>query len=118
MRRATDTINYDKQLPLAQGVRFDIYIILLTKRIWRPVSAAPDLIEVKIRGFATKGSQFGERGGGDLVRSGMPEFESSRSSQPVLSLRRDFRVCENRRHSGGLGTRARASGEHFPDSRS
>jgi hypothetical protein len=24
MRRATNTINYGKQLPLAQGVRFDI----------------------------------------------------------------------------------------------
>jgi len=34
-------------------------------------------------------------------------------SQAVRSLRCDFRVWANRRHSGGLGWRARVSGRHF-----
>jgi hypothetical protein len=38
-----------------------------------------------------------------MARARLPEFESSQPSQPVQSLRRDFRVCENRRHSRGLG---------------
>jgi hypothetical protein len=38
------------------------------------------------------------------------EFESSHPSQPVRSLLCDFRVCENRRHSRGLGWRALVSG--------
>jgi hypothetical protein len=38
---------------------------------------------------------------------GFPEFESSHPSQAVQSLRCDFRVRENCRHSGGLGWRAR-----------
>ena len=38
------------------------------------------------------------------------EFESSHPSQPVRSPLCDFRVCENRRHSRGLGWRARVSG--------
>ncbi len=39
-------------------------------------------------------------------------------SQPVRSLRHDFRVCENRRHSRGLGGPARVSGLQFQDFRS
>ncbi len=35
--------------------------------------------------------------------SAIRRFESSRPSQPVRSLRSDFRAWENRRHSGGLG---------------
>ena len=38
------------------------------------------------------------------------EFESSHPSQPVRSPLCDFRVCENRRHSRGLGWRALVSG--------
>jgi hypothetical protein len=37
-------------------------------------------------------------------------FESYMPSQPVRSPLRDFRVCENRRHSRGLGWRALVSG--------
>jgi hypothetical protein len=39
------------------------------------------------------------------------------ASQP-RSLRCDFLVCENRRHSGGLGWRGRVSGRQFPAFRS
>jgi hypothetical protein len=46
----------------------------------------------------------------------IPEFESP--SQSVHSLRCDFQVCENRRHSGGLGWCARVSVPQFPDFRS
>jgi hypothetical protein len=38
------------------------------------------------------------------------EFESSRPSGPMRSPLCDFRVCENRRHSRGLGWRAVVSG--------
>jgi hypothetical protein len=38
-------------------------------------------------------------------------------SQSVQSLLYDFRVCEFRRHSGGLGWLARVSGRQFPDFR-
>jgi hypothetical protein len=41
------------------------------------------------------------------------EFESSHPSQPVRSSLCDFRVCENRRHSRGLGWRAGASSRHI-----
>jgi hypothetical protein len=40
----------------------------------------------------------------------MCRFESSMPSQPVRSPLCDFRVCENRRHSRGLGWRALVSG--------
>ncbi len=37
-----------------------------------------------------------------VATQAMPRFESSRPSQPVRSLRCDFQVWENRRHSRGL----------------
>jgi hypothetical protein len=40
-------------------------------------------------------------------------FESSRPSQPVRSPLCSFRVCENRRHSRGLGWRAGVSSRHI-----
>jgi hypothetical protein len=40
-------------------------------------------------------------------------FESCMLSQPVRSSLCDFRVCENRRHSRGLGWRAGASSRHI-----
>ncbi len=46
------------------------------------------------------------------------KFESYMPSQPVQSPRCDFRVCENRRHSGGLGWCARVSVPQFPHFRS
>ena len=41
------------------------------------------------------------------------EFESSHPSQPVRSSLCDFRVCENRGHSRGLGWRAGVSSRHI-----
>jgi hypothetical protein len=52
-----------------------------------------------------------------MARARIPEFESYHPSQAVRSLRCDFRVCENRRHSGGLGRLARVSVPQFPDFR-
>ena len=43
--------------------------------------------------------------------SAIPRFESWRPSQPVGSLRCDFQVWENRRHSGGLAGNGRVFGE-------
>ena len=40
-------------------------------------------------------------------------FESCMLSQPVRSSLCDFRVCESRRHSRGLGWRAGASSRHI-----
>jgi len=37
------------------------------------------------------------------MSTAMPRFESSRTSQPVRSRRRSFRLCENRPHFRGLG---------------
>ena len=47
----------------------------------------------------------------------MRRFESSRPSQPVRSLPCNIRVCENRRHSRGLGWRAGISGRQILDRR-
>jgi hypothetical protein len=44
-------------------------------------------------------------------------FESFQGSQPDRSPRADFRVCENRRCSGGLGSCGRVSGRQFPEFR-
>src|SRR6266404_1102821 len=41
----------------------------------------------------------------------IPRFESWRPSQPVRSLRCDFQVWENRRHSRGLAGNGRVFGE-------
>ena len=41
------------------------------------------------------------------------EFESSHPSQPVRSLLCDFRLCENCRHSRGLGWRAQSLAGKF-----
>jgi hypothetical protein len=43
--------------------------------------------------------------------SAIPRFESWRPSQPVRSLRCDFQVWENRRHSRGLAGNGRVFGE-------
>src|SRR6266853_502974 len=43
--------------------------------------------------------------------SAIPRFESWRPSQPVGSLRCDFQVWENRRHSRGLAGYGRVFGE-------
>src|SRR6266481_3786848 len=43
--------------------------------------------------------------------SATPRFESWRPSHPVRSLRCDFRVWENRRHSRGLAGNGRVFGE-------
>ena len=43
--------------------------------------------------------------------SAIPRFESWRPSQPVRSLRCDFQVWENRRHSRGLTGNGRVFGE-------
>ncbi len=43
--------------------------------------------------------------------SAIPRFESWRPSQPVGSLRCDFQVWENRRHSRGLAGNGRVFGE-------
>ena len=43
----------------------------------------------------------------------MRRFESSYPSQPVRSSLCDFRVCENRGHSRGLGWRAGVSSRHI-----
>ena len=40
-----------------------------------------------------------------MARARIPEFESSHPRQAVRSLRCDFRVCENRRHSARLQRR-------------
>ncbi len=53
-----------------------------------------------------------------MTRTRISEFESYHPSQAVRSLRCDFRVRENRRHSGGLGWRARVSVPQFSDFRS
>jgi hypothetical protein len=54
----------------------------------------------------------------DILRNDVSKFESYMASQPVQSLRCYFPVCENRRHSRGLGYRARVSGRQFLESRS
>ena len=41
------------------------------------------------------------------------EFESSHPSQPMRSLLFDFRLCENYRHSPGLGWSAGVSGRQI-----
>ncbi len=43
--------------------------------------------------------------------SAIPRFESWHPSQPVRSLRCDFQVWENRRHSRGLAGNGRVFGE-------
>ncbi len=43
--------------------------------------------------------------------SAIPRFESWHPSQPVGSLRCDFQVWENRRHSRGLAGNGRVFGE-------